>query len=114
MVKKHLEELEGLLQQVISKEHYEAAQVVQRYINLINAAHISNEYLEKENTALKANLTMHLTGLAMSSLVSNAEDRPLDSETAEMSFDMADAMLVEAKAREELAADTTELVVNDQ
>lgn len=96
LVVKHLNDLEGIKAEVIKVENYEAADVISQSIALIKSSHISNDFLAKENKALKANLRMHLAGMAMSALVGVNMDKCTKTIT-EKAFLIADEMLTEGK-----------------
>ncbi len=90
LVVEHLNDLEGIKAEVIKKEHFEAAEVITKSIALIRSSHISNDYLAKENAVLKANLRIHLAGLAMSGMLTRGDSNEYIPERA---FGMADQML---------------------
>jgi hypothetical protein len=84
---------------VVDKQHFEAAQVISQSIDLIKSAHISNVFLTKENAALKANLRMHIAGMAMNALVS-AGVESCTKTIAKKAFALAEDMLLEAENKE--------------
>ena len=96
LVVAHLNELESIKAEIIKKEYYEAADVITKSISLIKSTHISNDYLANENRAMKANLRMHLAGLAMSALIGVNIDQCTKS-IAEKAYQIADEMLLIAK-----------------
>lgn len=99
LVTEHLNQLESLKATVVSREHYEAADVITKSIALIRSSHVLNDFLSKENASMKSNLRIHLAGLAMSGLlVSGKEEREYIPERA---FGIADQMLVIAKEKKE-------------
>ncbi len=99
LVVEHLNDLEGIKAAVIKQEHYEAAEVITKSSALIQSSHILNDYLTKENKSLKANLRLHLAGMAMSGIVT-AGGHSLEHIPA-MAFELADAMLIEAKKKKD-------------
>ena len=97
LVVEHLNDLENIKQAVIQKQHYEAAEVITKSIALIKSAHISNDYLAKENMALKQNLRIHIASMAMQGLL--AGHKHPDDAIPELSFKLADRMLKYSKKK---------------
>lgn len=100
MVVSHLNDLEGIKEAVIEKQHYEAAEVITKSISLIKSTHITNEYLTKENDSLKRNLRNHFACTAMNALLSRPAFESLESDVEMIpvrSFAIADRMMEQSK-----------------
>lgn len=112
LVVSHINDLEGIKAAVISKEHYEAAEVITKSVSLIKSTHIENEYLANENKVLKQNLRIHIASMAMQGILAGGEGRY--DKIAKKAFVLTDEMMAMArketddgKKKEECKAERT-------